>query len=85
MEKIKVQICQGTTCFVMGGNAIKEMLAALTEKYADKIDITTGRCLEVCNKNNSFSKAPYVMIDDEIISSANVQKVIETIERKLGK
>lgn len=85
MEKIKVKICQGTTCFVMGGNTIKTMLSALTEKYADKIEITSGRCLEICNKSDSFSKAPYVMVDDEIVSSAELEKVMEIIERKLSK
>ncbi len=85
MEKIQVKICQGTTCFVMGGDVIKSMLDKLTEKYADKVEITSVRCLGVCDKSDAFSKAPYVCVDDEIISSANLEKVMKVIESKLNK
>lgn len=84
MKKIKVQICQGTTCYVMGGNTNKSMLDTLNEKYGDKIEITSVRCFEICHKQDSFSKAPYVYVEDELISSANVEKVINAIESKLN-
>ena len=83
MEKVKVKICQGTTCYVMGGDVIKSMLDALTEKYADKIEITSARCLGNCNERDSFSKAPYVCVEDEIISSADLDKVMKAIEKRL--
>ena len=83
MEKIQVKICQGTTCFVMGGDVIKSMLDQLAEKYADKVEITSVRCLGACNQCDAFSKAPYVCVDDEIISSANLEKVVKVIESKL--
>lgn len=84
MKKINVKVCQGTTCFVMGGDIIKSMLASLEEKYADKIEVTSARCLGACNKSDSFSKAPYVLVDDEIIPSATLEKVTTVIERKLN-
>ena len=85
MEKIKVKICQGTTCFVMGGNDVKAILDTLTEKYADKVEVLSVRCLETCHQADSFSKAPYVYVDDEVVSSANVEKVVNVIESKLKK
>ena len=81
---IKVKVCQGTTCFVMGGDIINQMLASLKEKYADKIEIEVVRCLGLCNKSDAFSKAPYVCVDDEIVSSANLEKITNIIERKLN-
>lgn len=83
MEKVKVTICEGTTCFVMGGEALKSMLTTLVEKYGDKIEITSSRCLGACNKSDAFSKAPYVLVDEEMISSADIEKVMKTIERKI--
>ncbi|MGN0919267.1 MAG: NAD(P)H-dependent oxidoreductase subunit E [Alphaproteobacteria bacterium] len=83
MEKIKVKVCQGTTCFVMGGDVIKEMMTSLTQKYGEKIEVISVRCLGACNRNDSFSKAPYVSVDDEIISSASLEKVIQKIESRL--
>lgn len=83
MEKIKVKICQGTTCFVMGGEFLKSMPEILTEKYGDKIEIVPVRCLETCHESDSFSKAPYVFVDDEVVSEATTEKVINVIESKL--
>ena len=85
MEKIKVKICQGTTCFVMGGGVIKSILTSLEEKYKDEIEITSVRCLGICNKSDSFSKAPYILIDNEVVSAATLEKVVEIIDRKLNK
>lgn len=85
MEKIKVKICQGTTCFVMGGSIIKSITDTLTEKYADKVEVLPVRCFEKCHEADSFSKAPYVYVDDEMVSAANLEKVISVIESKLKK
>ena len=85
MEKIKVKICQGTTCFVMGGDLVKSMLDTLTAKYGDKIEIIPVRCFETCHESDSFSKAPYVYVDDEMVSSANLERVVSVIESKLKK
>ena len=83
MEKIQVKICQGTTCFVMGGDVVKSLQETLTQKYGDKIEIIPVRCLEICHEADSFSKAPYVAIDDEMIAAADVEKVVRVIESKL--
>ena len=84
MKKVKVQVCEGTTCFVMGGDTIKSMLTTIAEKYKDKVEITSVRCLGTCNKSDSFSKAPYVVVDNEEVSSADLEKVMSVIERKLN-
>lgn len=84
MEKVNVKICQGTTCFVMGGGTVKSLLTSLTQKYGDKIEITSVRCLGLCNKNDAFSKAPYVVVDEEVISSADIEKVVAVIESRLN-
>ena len=84
MKKITVKICQGTTCFVMGGESLKAMQDTLAKKYGDKIEIVSVRCLGACHEKDSFSKAPYVFVDDEAVSSANVEKVINVIESNLN-
>ncbi|MBP5352233.1 MAG: NAD(P)H-dependent oxidoreductase subunit E [Alphaproteobacteria bacterium] len=85
MDKIKVKICRGTTCFVMGGDVIKSISDTVKEKYGDKVEIETVRCLKMCQSANAFSAAPYVYIDGTIISSANVEKVVNVLESKLNK
>ena len=85
MEKIKVDICLGTTCFVMGGSNLQELIDIVPRKFGDKVEINGSTCLEVCSKKTEYSKAPYVRINDEIISEATIEKVLEKINEILNK
>ncbi len=83
MNKITVKICMGTTCFVMGASQLQELMDIIPSKYGDKVEIQGVPCLEFCNVNTE-SNAPYVAVADTIVKNATVDKVLETIERKLG-
>ncbi len=84
MEKINVKVCIGTTCYVMGGNNLQELNEIIPRKYGDKVSVTGSNCLGLCSINWEYSKAPYVKVDDEIITGATVEKVLEAIDKKLG-
>lgn len=58
------------------------MINALTQKYCDKIEITSARCLGAFNKSDSFLKVPYVSVVDEIASSTGLEKITKVIESK---
>ena len=60
-------------------------LTELTKKYGDKVEIIGSPCLGLCSINWEYSKAPYVKIDDEVVAEATVEKVLEALDRKLGK
>ncbi len=83
MDKIKVQICLGTTCFVMGGASLKTMAEDLTHRFGDKIEVCGVTCLGACSGDNNFSKAPYVRVNDTLIGDATLDKVIAQIEAVL--
>jgi len=83
MSKIKVTICLGTACFVMGGSKYQELPEMLNEKYGDKVDVESSICLDLC-RNNKYSKSPYVLVDDEVVSEATKEKVINAIEKKIN-
>ncbi len=85
MEKIKVDVCLGTTCFVMGGSHLQELTEILPRKYGDKVEVNGSTCLEMCSNNTEYSKAPYVRVNDEIISEATIEKVLEKINEILNK
>ena len=85
MEKISVKVCLGTTCFVMGGNNLQELNDLIPQRYGNKVEVSGSPCLGLCSINWEYSKAPYVKVDEEIISEATVEKVLEAIEKKLGK
>ena len=83
MEKISVKVCLGTTCFVMGSANLQELIDIVPQKYGDKVDVSGVPCLGLCSADWEFSKAPYVKVDDEIISEATGEKVIDAIDKKL--
>ncbi len=82
MKKIVVKICMGTTCFVMGASELQELEELIPERFGNNVEIQGVTCLDYCS-SCSESQAPYVLVDDEIINKATVEKVIDVIERKL--
>ena len=85
MEKITVKVCTGTTCFVMGGANLQELNETISEKYGDKVELTASNCLGLCSINWEYSKAPYVKVNEEVVSEATVEKVIAEIDKQLAK
>lgn len=84
MSKIQVEICMGTTCFIMGSESLQELASILQRKYPDKVDTKGVVCHGLCNTDCQYSKAPYVKVDGEVISEATVEKVLTVINEKLG-
>lgn len=83
MEKINVRVCLGTTCFVMGSANLQELIDIVPEKYGEAVNVTGVPCLGLCSSEGEFSNAPYVEVDDEVISEATVEKVLAAIDKKL--
>lgn len=84
MSKIQVEICMGTTCFIMGSESLQELASILQRKYPDKVDTKGVVCHGLCNTDCQYSKAPYVKVDGDVISEATVEKVLTAINKKLG-
>ena len=83
MNKIELDICIGTTCFVMGANKFQEINEYFPAEWNDLVEVKANTCLGLC-QNNEYSKAPYVKIDGEIMPNASVEKILVEIKRKLN-
>ena len=83
MEQIKVNVCMGTTCFVMGGSNLQELYDIIPLKYGDKVKILGRPCFKLCSDKGEYSKAPYVQIGDDVIEEATIEKVLYNIDKKL--
>jgi NADH:ubiquinone oxidoreductase subunit E len=77
-QKIKVQICTGTTCFVMGASEIMLLEEELPANLREKVEIEGITCMNEC-KNAGRGKAPFVKINGEVMSSASTVAVIDRI------
>ncbi len=82
-SKVLVELCFGTTCFVMGASKLQELESFIPPQYKNKVEVKAHTCLDLC-KNATYMKAPFVKIDGEIISEATVEKVLKAIESKLN-
>ena len=83
-EKISVEICVGTTCFILGASALQDLEGFLPPDLADKVEISGCTCLGMC-RNNHFGEAPFVRIGGEkIVSRATVDSVIDAIREDVS-
>jgi len=81
-KKIRVVICTGTACYVMGASEILLLEETLTGAARERVEIIGSNCLEFC-KNEKNGKAPFVTIDGEVLSSATLPGVIQKIQELL--
>lgn len=83
MKEINVEICVGTTCFVMGSSKLLELEEMLEEKYKGAVTVTQKACLDLC-LDNKYNKSPYVKVNDEVIEEATIEKVLTAIEGQIN-
>ena len=82
MEKIKVQICVGTTCFILGASELQDLERFLPAELQDKVDVCGTTCLGMCKEDN-YGQAPFVRVGNRIVSNASISSVIAQIEEQL--
>jgi len=81
-QKIKVVVCSGTACYVMGSSEILLLEEHLSAEQKELVEIEGTNCLGFC-KDARNGKAPYVTVDGILLSSATVPAVIEKIQELL--
>lgn len=80
MKKITVSICTGTACFVMGASEIMLLEEELSPELKEIVEIEGITCLDLC-KNAECGKAPFVKINDQVLSQATLPLVMEKIRQ----
>ncbi len=86
MKKIKVRICVGTSCFVMGSAQIQSLEFNAPSDIADNIEIVEERCMNLCKDiTRKRNRGPFVYVDDELVEEATYEKVVAKIREKLQK
>ena len=83
MRKIRVSICTGTACFAMGASEIMLIEDELPEDLKGKVEVEGTPCLEKC-KDSSCGKAPFVLVNGQVVQQATVTTVIEKIRTALN-
>lgn len=79
-KKIVIEVCTGTTCFLMGSSEIILIKDHLSPELQEMVEVKGSVCLDHC-KNITDEKAPFVEINGKYISNASLPKVISYIEK----
>ena len=84
MEKIKVEICCGTACYLLGAANLMTIEDDIPADMRDKVEIEARTCLELCEREN-LGGAPYVRLNgSEILAQASREKVLDRLSELLG-
>jgi NADH:ubiquinone oxidoreductase subunit E len=75
-DKIKVTICSGTTCYVMGGAQLMMLEDMLPPDLKERVEIVGSPCLEAC-KGKAGQKPPFVKVNNHLIGEASIPALIE--------
>ena len=79
---VLVEVCLGTTCFVMGGQEILALEDSFPDTWRGAVQVKATACLGQCDKKGQ-GHGPYVRLDGEIIRDASPDAVMAKLEEKL--
>ncbi|VGO20771.1 NAD(P)H-dependent oxidoreductase subunit E [Pontiella sulfatireligans] len=83
MKKIKITICTGTTCYIMGATHLQRLDEVMDAAMLEQVEIIGSHCLGYCDAEN-FGKAPFVKVNDQLIADATLDKVIRKVREILN-
>ena len=74
MKIVKVEICQGTSCHLLGGLELATAVRALPMEKLKQIELCTIHCLKNCRQG------PSVRIDGKIYAGVTPEQLIALLE-----
>ena len=77
-DKIKIEICCGTTCYLLGAADLLQLESRLPEEWKDLVDVSAVPCLAACTTDN-LGGAPFVRIAGMLVPRASVESVCECL------
>ena len=80
MEKIKITICMGSSCFSRGNSLIAETLARYlkSNNLEDKVEISGCLC------ENKCKEGPNIKINGDLYSAVTPEAVIDLLNLKIS-
>lgn len=78
-DTVTVEICMGTTCYVMGSAQLAGIAERLPEAWKGRVTVKGMRCTGACQKAEQYGRAPFVRVNGEIISEADEGKILAAI------
>ena len=84
MEKVKVEICCGTACYILGASRLVDLEAELPEEIRGKVEIEARPCLNFCEEGQ-LGGAPYVGFNGtEVRAQATPESGLQRLQELCG-
>ena len=80
-EKVRVQICVGTACHIMGAADLITIEDLIAEPLRSRVEIHGTTCMGLC-KDEGRGKPPFVVIDGETLAGATLDQVVKRVEER---
>ncbi len=80
---VKIVVCSGTACYVMGGSELLLLDDHIPAKWKGNVEIEGAPCLGYC-KDKKQGKAPFALVDGVPVPQATIPEVLRLIAEKLG-
>lgn len=78
MNKIKLEICQGTSCHLLGSQELLEAVETLPDARREAIELNRVDCLKSCRQG------PNVRLDGIILSGLTAERLLVLLEEKFA-
>ena len=82
MKKLQLEICCGTTCYMLGANRLLNIENEMPSELRGKTDVRAVACMGLCN-DKDLSGAPYVKLNGQVIEKATAEKIYEKMRALL--
>ena len=74
-EKVKVKLCVGTACHLMGAADLVTIEEFFDDYLKANVEVSWVACMDYC-REESKGKPPFVLINEELMSEATLDKVL---------
>ena len=78
VKKIVLEICQGTSCHLLGSQELMEAIETLPDSIRKAIELRRVDCLKSCRRG------PNVRLDGEVVSGLTSDRLVLLLEEKVG-
>ena len=81
MDKIKLEICCGTTCYLLGADKLLKIEQLFPPAWRDRVAVSATPCLEEC-VTEKLCGAPFVKLDGTTMSRATVESIFAALAER---
>ena len=82
MKKMQLEICCGTTCYMLGANRLLNIENEMPSELRGKAEVKALACMGLCN-DKELAGAPYVKLNGQVIENATAEKIYEKMRALL--